>query len=214
MNKKLLIFLLFLTSCSLTNTTQTSNVKEKPPIIKQEVLKKETPKAYIDDTYAYRGNKEAKNVMVEYFDFKCHLCQQSKSNVEKMLTTYPDKIKVVYKNYPFISEVSYELAYLFEAVSLENKAKALELYDYIFDHSSEITTIEAVKELSKKYTTKVLTQEETDKIKERVKKDKAEAELFEIKGTPLFLMNDKVLMRGYSLENDFLSTVSKSIEKQ
>jgi protein-disulfide isomerase len=213
MNKKLVLFLFFLTSCSITTPT-IAPVKEKPSSSTEKIEVKTEPKVFIDDTYAYRGNKDAKNVMVEYFDFKCHLCQQSKSNVEKMLTTYPDKIKVVYKHYPFISEVSYELAYLFEAVSLENKTKALELYDYIFDHSSEITTIDAVKELGKKYTTKILTQEETEKIQERVKRDKAEAALFDIKGTPLFLMNDKVIMRGYSQESDFLSTVSKSIEKQ
>lgn len=212
MNKKLVLFLFFLTSCSITTPT-IAPVKEKPSSSTEKIEVKTEPKVFIDDTYAYRGNKDAKNVMVEYFDFKCHLCQQSKSNVEKMLTTYPDKIKVVYKHYPFISEVSYELAYLFEAVSLENKTKALELYDYIFDHSSEITTIDAVKELGKKYTTKILTQEETEKIQERVKRDKAEAALFDIKGTPLFLMNDKVIMRGYSQESDFLSTVSKSIEK-
>lgn len=212
MNKKLLLFLFFLTSCSLTSPIG-SPVKEKPAVSTEKIEVKEQPKVYIDDTYAYKGNKEAKNVMVEYLDFKCHLCKQSIINVDKMLSLYPDKIKVVYKHYPFISDVSYELAYLFEAISLENKSKALELYDYIFDHSDELTTVETVKELGKKYTTKVLTQEEIDKIKERVKKDKAEADLFEIKGTPLFIMNDKVIMRGYSLENDFLSTISKSIEK-
>lgn len=212
MNKKLLLFLFLLTACSI-NTPNVVPVKQKPAVSTEKIEVKEQPKVYIDDTYAYKGNKEAKNIMVEYLDFKCHLCKQSRSNVDKMLSTYPDKIKVVYKHYPFISDVSYELAYLFEAISLENKAKAFELYDYIFDHSDELTTIDAVKELGKKYTTKVLTQEETEKIKERIKKDKTEAELFEIKGTPLFVMNDKVIMRGYSVENDFLNTISTSIEK-
>lgn len=207
MNKKLLLLLFFLTSCSFSNSN-VSTIKDKITANTQQ-----TAKVYIDETYAYKGNKSAKNVMVEYFDFKCGACAKSKSNIEKMLSIYPDKIKVVYKHYPFISDVSYELAYLFERISLENKDKSWELYNYIFDHSSEINTINDVQELGKKYSTKVFTKEEEDKIKDRIKKDKAEAELFEISGTPLFLLNNQVLMRGATQESDFLSVMEEAIGK-
>ena len=65
MNKKLILFLFFLTSCSIT-TPNVAPIKEKQASSTEKIEEvKPAPKVFIDDTYTFRGNKEAKNIMVE-----------------------------------------------------------------------------------------------------------------------------------------------------
>ncbi len=47
-----------------------------------------------------KGSVNAPITLVEYSDFQCPFCSRAEATVKELLKNYPDKIKLVYKNYP------------------------------------------------------------------------------------------------------------------
>lgn len=200
MNKTFFTLFIAILTFSCTNNIPNSGLN-----------KDNSSRLYIDDTYTFKGNINAKNTIFEFIDFKCHFCANSQPIINKVINTYPNDVKVVIKHYPFISNVSFELAYLFEKVALYDKKKAIELYDYIFNNQSTIQTLEDVKNLEKKYLDKDISTAQMDKIKEKVNKDIKEASDFQISGTPLFIINGKTVIKGFREEKDFFDILQKSL---
>lgn len=206
MLKKSILLFLLLTSCSIQTNTNLNTNKNKEDSAKTQDIKKDAIKPFIDDSYTFKGNINAKNVVIEFVDFKCGFCAKSKPIVYKLFDKYPNQIKLVYKHYPFINDVSYKLAYLFEKIALNDKNKAIEFHNYVFENQENIKTIENVKEIENKFLSKAVSEKELENIKARIKKDKEEADLFGISGTPMFIINDKNTIKGFLPEKEFLDT--------
>lgn len=47
-----------------------------------------------------RGAKNGKVVMVEYSDLECPFCKQFHNTLKELITTYPNDVKWVYRNFP------------------------------------------------------------------------------------------------------------------
>ncbi|MFN8670467.1 MAG: thioredoxin domain-containing protein [Candidatus Sericytochromatia bacterium] len=207
MKKIIFITLISLLVFSCSNNTNLSTPKNQNNTTQSNADKKTEYKVYLDDSYVFKGNANAKNTVIEYIDFKCHFCADSKPIIDKLLEKYPEQVKVVFKHYPFINEVSLELAYLFEKVALNDKNRAIELYNYIFTNQSKIQTIDEVKNLEKQFLNKEISNEQFEKIKEKIKRDKAEADSFGINGTPLFVINGNNLIKGFLPEKEFFDNI-------
>ncbi len=48
----------------------------------------------------FKGRPDAPVTIIEYTDFECPYCARLQSMFDELLRLYPDKIKIVYKNYP------------------------------------------------------------------------------------------------------------------
>ena len=46
------------------------------------------------------GSKDASVTMVEFADFECPYCRQAEPNLQKLREQFPDKLRIVYKNFP------------------------------------------------------------------------------------------------------------------
>lgn len=46
------------------------------------------------------GSKDAPVTMVEFADFECPYCRQTEPNLQKLRGQFPDKLRIVYKNFP------------------------------------------------------------------------------------------------------------------
>jgi protein-disulfide isomerase len=46
------------------------------------------------------GSKDAPVTMVEFADFECPYCRQTEPNLQKLREQFPDKLRIVYKNFP------------------------------------------------------------------------------------------------------------------
>lgn len=57
-------------------------------------------KPELSDKDYYRGNKNAKVVMVEYSDYECPFCQRFHPTMQQVMKEYSDKVKWVYRHYP------------------------------------------------------------------------------------------------------------------
>lgn len=62
--------------------------------------KLESVKAFDPKTDHYRGNKDAKVVLIEYSDFECPYCNKFHSTMTELMTKYGTQIAWVYRHYP------------------------------------------------------------------------------------------------------------------
>jgi len=54
----------------------------------------------VSDTDPTRGPKDAPVTLVEFSDFQCPFCKRAHGMVEEVMKAYPDKVRLVYKDYP------------------------------------------------------------------------------------------------------------------
>lgn len=54
----------------------------------------------VTDVDHFRGNKDARLVLVEYSDYECPFCQQFHPSMTQLMDEYGDKIGWVYRHYP------------------------------------------------------------------------------------------------------------------
>ncbi|MFP4315256.1 MAG: DsbA family protein [Desulfovibrionales bacterium] len=147
----------------------------------------------IDADRPHLGNLDAPITIVEYSDFFCPYCAQGAENVKKLLSRYPETIRVFFKHLPLqpISELS---ARYFEAVALQDSRLAWVFQDRIFANQRELKEtgeaglVRLAAELDldmEKLAEDVKSQE----VKSLVESDMREAGSFGIRGTPSFLVN-------------------------
>ena len=76
------------------------------------------------------GNKLAPITLVEYVDFQCPDCIQSKQLVDQVLDKYHGKVQLKLKHYPHATHpFAMSAAQVFEALSRQNEEKAWKFYD-------------------------------------------------------------------------------------
>ncbi len=86
-----------------------------------------------------RGPLDAKLTVVEYGDYQCPYCGQAYPIVEKLMTTFADSMRLVFRNLPLAdvhphAEAAAEVA---EAVALQGKF--WEIHDTLFEHQRDLT---------------------------------------------------------------------------
>jgi protein-disulfide isomerase len=60
----------------------------------------EPPKVAVDATGPSKGPSNAPVTIVEWSDFECPYCVKAEATVKDLLAAYPDKIRLVYRDYP------------------------------------------------------------------------------------------------------------------
>jgi len=77
------------------------------------------------------GPKDAKVIVVEFFDFKCSACQSEYSVIKQLMKDYQGQVKFVFRNFPIIdSDQSLLLALV--AQCAHQQGKFFEMQDKIF----------------------------------------------------------------------------------
>ncbi len=60
----------------------------------------EPPKVAVDATGPSRGSPAAKVTIVEFSDYECPFCVKAEGTVKEILAAYPEKIRLVYRDFP------------------------------------------------------------------------------------------------------------------
>lgn len=74
--------------------------------------------------------------ITEYFDYQCTHCADFHPAIAEVKQKYGDDVVVEYKPYPFLSELSYTLAYGAEAAREQNKH--IEYHDAVFEKVKQV----------------------------------------------------------------------------
>lgn len=75
-----------------------ANVTSAPPQAQPTISYNQVPS--LSDSDHFRGNKDAKLVIIEYSDYECPFCKRFHVVMQQLIKDYDNKIKWVYRHYP------------------------------------------------------------------------------------------------------------------
>ncbi len=169
----------------------------KPPEPEQHV---ERVPVHPDD--AVRGDAdEALVTIVAFSEFQCPFCKRARPTVDKLLDTYGDKARLVFKHNPLpFHPHAMPAAKL--ALAAGQQGKFWEMHELLFDNQSRLSEdgifVELGEEvgLSEEQVEAALASEE---LEARINQDRELAKQVDARGTPTFFINGVKLVgaRGY-----------------
>lgn len=89
----------------------------------------------------FKGNKDAKVVIVNYDDFQCPYCARMHASMNEIMQKYGDRVKLVYKDFPLVEIHPWAMRAAVDANCLAEQS--VDAYwgfaDYVHAHGSEIS---------------------------------------------------------------------------
>jgi protein-disulfide isomerase len=186
----------------------------------REKFFKDPLKPYIGPEQAFRGAKEAKVTVIEYTDFECPFCARGSDTMAAIKQKYPDNVRVTVKHLPlpFHAKAMISAQY-YEALRMQNPEAAWEFHDALFASQDKLRADgeKHLKTLAGGLKTKVnmaklATDVKSDAVKKKIQSDMDEANKFEFRGTPAFLVNG-VPIRGALPPEEFSKVIDRHLGK-
>lgn len=151
---------------------------------------------------AIRGPADASVTLVEFSDFHCPFCKRVQPTLAELLKTYPEKVKLVYRDLPLDGLHPQARGAAEAARCAQDQGKFWEYHDVLFDQAPKAS----VEDL-KRYARKVgLDAEKFDSClfqsthRDAVQRDIDEAITLGLTGTPAFFINGRFLNGAQPLE--------------
>lgn len=186
----------------------------------REKFFKDPLKPYLGPEQAFRGPKEAKVTVVEYTDFECPFCSRGANTMAEIKKKYPDNVRVTVKHLPlpFHPQAMISAQY-YEAIRMQNAESAWDFHDKVFAGQDKLRADgeKFLKSIAGTYKGKVdmakLAKDvKSDTVVKKIKADMEEANKFEFRGTPAFLVNG-VPIRGALPPEEFSKVIDRHLGK-
>lgn len=165
----------------------------------------------------FRGNKDGVLTLIEYSDFECPYCKRGYTTVTELLEKYKGKIRFVYKHLPLsFHPNAMPASQYYEALRLQSEKLAIQFHDEVYENQGKLRSGEGfLKGIAKKIGAdmkKLEKDKDSQKVKDRIEQDLAEAKKFGFNGTPGFLLNG-IPVRG-AFPTDHFDGLIKELEKR
>ena len=134
------------------------------------------------------GPKDAKIVLVEFFDFSCGYCKRLAPAVEAIVKKNPD-VKVVFKPITFVAQISKYAAQA--ALAAIEQGKFMELYEVMLGSQSRLTeeTINSMAEKAGLDMKKFKEDVASEKVQTTIKEVSDLANKLQVRGVPTLVLN-------------------------
>ena len=144
----------------------------------------------------YAGNKNSQKVIIKFFDFNCSYCKKAYPDMEKIVRKAD--IKVIYKNFPILSENSVYLAKVAILIAEQGVQKFNKFYKFINETKGRISEEKLMKIVNElKINLDDLKNEDINqRIEKKLKKDIDLANKLGLRGTPAFVVGEEIIF-GY-----------------
>ena len=155
----------------------------------------------------YSGNLESKNVIIEFFDYNCSYCKKAHQDILK-IEKNKKNVKVIYKNFPILSENSKKLAEIALFIAKDNNEKFIKFHNLIMSKKGLINKNQ-LKDILDDLgydQGKLKNNLNSEYIKSQLLKDRELAEKLSLRGTPAFIVNDKLFF-GYIGYDELVSHI-------
>jgi protein-disulfide isomerase len=175
-----------------------TNVKDERKQTKKTQRPKEDPnKIYTMPVGSspFKGPKDAKITVVMFQDFQCPFSNRSQPTVKQLMELYPDKVKVVFKNFPLNFHKQAEIA-AEAALAAGAQGKFWEMHDKIFANQKNISA-DILKGYAQELNldmNKFNEDLDTHSYKKTIDEDMKLAKGAGVRGTPTFFINGKKLV--------------------
>ena len=134
------------------------------------------------------GPKDAKIVLVEFFDFSCGYCKRLAPAVEEIIKKNPD-VKVVFKPITFVAQVSKYAAQA--ALAANEQGKFVEMYTIMLGADTRLTeeTINSMAEKAGLDMKQFKADVNSEKVQNALKEVSDLANKLQIRGVPTLVLN-------------------------
>ena len=177
-------------------------ILEHPEILPEaiQILQNRSKKAKLDQNYTrlyddgfshVGGNKNGDVTVIEFFDYNCGYCKRALNTVER-LKKEDGNIRVIYKEFPILSETSYIAAKA--AMAAMKQGKYEEMHVALLKSSGRLTE-DRIFEIARKagLDEKLLAKDMTSPVLERnIKINHSLAQALDITGTPGFIIGNTI----------------------
>ncbi len=171
-------------------------------------------KPNLSGTLNVKGSESAPVTIVEYSDFQCPFCSRVVPSLDKLFKAYPDKIRIVFKQYPLPFHANARPAAK-AALAAGRQNKFWEMHDLLFANQtslSETNFLAWAKQIG-------LDVDQFKKdlvdptLETQIVTDEKEAQGFGISGTPSFIINGTKYVGAYPYEK-FEQIIKAELEKK
>ena len=150
-----------------------------------------------------RGPADAPITIVEFSDFQCPYCSRATGTLKKLESSYPGKIRLVYRDFPLV-QIHPNAARAAEAAACANEqGKFWAMHDVLFEHQDKL----AEADLKATAATLGLDSAKFDqclgsgRYTGQWKKDAAEGERYGVSSTPAFFINGRLVVGAQPYES-------------
>ena len=155
----------------------------------------------------YAGNKNSQKVIIKFFDFNCSYCKKAYPDMEKIVRKAD--IKVIYKNFPILSENSVYLAKVAILIAEQGVQKFNKFYKFINETKGRISEEKLMKIVNElKINLDDLKNEDINqRIEKKLKKDIDLANKLGLRGTPAFVVGEEIIF-GYISSDELMKKIN------
>jgi protein-disulfide isomerase len=164
-----------------------------------------------DATTPVGGNPQGDVALVEFFDYRCPYCKQVEPSLESMLKQDP-KLRLVYKEFPILGPASVTAARAALAAQRQGKYDAFHAAMMAARGNVTDDTVYRVAGSVGLDIEKLKRDMASPEIAQTIKANKKLADALDIRGTPAFVIGDKVVPGAVDL--DALKTMVADARKQ
>ncbi|MCL4382497.1 MAG: DsbA family protein [Patescibacteria group bacterium] len=160
-----------------------------------------------------KGSSQAKVTIVEFSDFQCPYCGKVQETLKKIFETYPNKVKLVFRNYPLPFHENAEPAAQ-ASLCANEQGKFWEFHDKLFANQEKLTVTDL-----KQYAANLGVDAnkfnsclDSGKYKETVQKDIKDGGAVGVSGTPAIFINGRAVTGAQPFEN-FKKIIDEELAK-
>jgi protein-disulfide isomerase len=147
-----------------------------------------------------RGGANAKVTIIEWSDYECPFCKRAEATVEQVMTTYGDKVKLIYRDYPLPFHAHARPAA--EAANCANAQGKFWEYNKKLFAAQDLSTekLKSMADEVKLDRTKFDDCLTKTPYKAAIDKDIADGAAVGVNGTPAFFINGRMLSGAQPFE--------------
>ena len=192
---------------SLQNFENQKEVEKR--VQNKELIKKLKDKIFSSNIMLYEGNISGSDIIVEFFDYNCSYCKRAHQDIQKVIKANKN-VKVIYKNFPILSEDSVKLAKYAIVISEINKIKFNEFHNFIINHKGRIEESHLSEILKKIEIPKaqILKRVDDKEIQDKLDKDILLANELGLRGTPAFIIGNEIIF-GYLNYKEMVTKINQ-----
>ena len=185
-------------------------ILNKLEVIEEQNNKKNISLYYKDlikNDYLFLGNKNGKDIIIEFFDYNCGYCKRSFSEIMELVSENKN-IKVILKELPVLGESSILASKA--SIASQKQDKYFEFHQELINYSGLIT-LPDIKKISKELginyeqLQKDMNSDETILL---INESYRLADLIGVRGTPAFIINND-LIPGAIGKNEMLRFLNR-----
>jgi protein-disulfide isomerase len=145
----------------------------------------------------YSGSVKSENIIVEFFDYNCSYCKKAHQDILKIKQN-KNNVKIIYKNFPILSENSKKLAAIALVIAKDSNEVFNKFHNLIMSKKGPVTKdyLKGVLNDLGYDQEKIKNSLNSEYVKDQLYIDRELSEKLSLRGTPAFIVNDKLFF-GY-----------------